>query len=610
MTPARSLAASVVALGFAGALTAPQPALAAPASCEQAENFAAQSGAELLRIDKLELRAPAVDRPRVKPDRTERGTVGDATRRVLSSDDGVIPDPADSDTISEGLGMTATGALGYLGLFPQPEPPPAPKAGGRATPAGRGGLLDRTAERGGAAADDPSDGPAGATSSAGAGGGEPVDGEQSPAPDTEPDRTGEGDDSAGQTGRRTAPGGQATDDDTDSAVEPDSGTGKERTSTASLGEVRLGEARTAMVAEAGIASAAYARMLDGYPGDKGSGAYAAMVKPLLQEAPPTQAKASRRSTPAGEAGPLRLGRGELSTRARWEPGMACGQVVGETGRADTSVTSMSLLKSERGALVRVPGSMTSRGTTALEQDGDVPRTVARSTVTAGRIELAGGRVHLRVLQAPVLEATMSTGSGGKVSYRPAIVEVSGDDIATKRLTVAGDHVDVALTPQYREMESATLRSLTELGGLRKAEPLPVPAVPGLPPVAAPPVESAPAADNGLKLRVALGDVRHAIRDQAIAARVSAIKVSLIESTSSQGRGKNGYETRTGVSLSMSLGVLEAAAVSPGAREITPSGAGGGLPVTGANVTRVALAGGVLLLVGTAAILLTRLRRRS
>jgi hypothetical protein len=54
MTPARPLA-SIVALGLAGVLIAPAPATAAPAPCEQAERYAAQSGAELLRLRKLDL---------------------------------------------------------------------------------------------------------------------------------------------------------------------------------------------------------------------------------------------------------------------------------------------------------------------------------------------------------------------------------------------------------------------------------------------------------------------------------------------------------------------------------------------------------------------------
>src|SRR4051812_49087351 len=64
MTPARSLAASVVALGVASSLTTALPASAAPAACQRAENYAAQSGAEILRIDRLELRSAEADRPR------------------------------------------------------------------------------------------------------------------------------------------------------------------------------------------------------------------------------------------------------------------------------------------------------------------------------------------------------------------------------------------------------------------------------------------------------------------------------------------------------------------------------------------------------------------
>src|SRR3954453_23257313 len=63
MTPARSLTASVVALGFASTLTAPLPAIAAPAPCERAENYAAQSGAELLRINRLERHSITGERP-------------------------------------------------------------------------------------------------------------------------------------------------------------------------------------------------------------------------------------------------------------------------------------------------------------------------------------------------------------------------------------------------------------------------------------------------------------------------------------------------------------------------------------------------------------------
>lgn len=669
MTPARSLAASVVALGFASALTAPQPALAAPAPCERPENFAAQSGATLLRIDKLEVRAAVAERPRTKSNRdAEKGPVQDAATRVLSSDsDPAIPDPEDSDTLSEGIGMIGTGALGYLGVLPKVA---AAQTGDAAVvPSAKTGV----AERGGALVNGLAEraaslgtrstgtgagtgtGTGTGTGSVGAAGGEPVgSGEQEadtrgrasfgsgqasgragrPAGGERPDADGgkpsrddaddspSGDDAGDNAGKNASDsaddstGDDGSSDDQAGAAgslldRRSRGAGKDaRTLTAAISEIGVGEARTAMIANARLASAAYARMLDGYPGDKGSATHAAMVKPLIQQAPPTNAKASQRSTPAGKAGPLRLGSGRMTTHAQWDTGMACGRVAGETGRADAALTGVNLLNSGRGPLVRVPGTMTSEGTTVIEHRDGEPRTVARSTVTADRIELAGGRVRLRVLRAPTLEAAMSATAGGKVSYRPAIVEISGDGIATKRLEAAGEHVDVSLAPSRHTAESTALRSLTDLGGLRKAEPLPMPSVPGLPPVAAPETESAPVPTAGIKLRVALGDVRHATKGHAVAARASAVKVSLTQSSASKGRGKDGYADKSGVSLSMALGVLEAAAVSPESRELTPAGAGGGLPVTGANVIRVIVAGGVLLLAGAAAVLFSRRRRRS
>jgi hypothetical protein len=597
MTPARSLAASVVALGFASALTAPQPALAAPAPCERAENFAAQSGAEMLRIDRVEVRATA-NQPRVNSDRQEKGTVENTANRVLSgSDDPIIPDPEDSDTLSEGIGLIGEGALGYLGVLPG-------QAAGTGTSTPKDGLVGDVAERGVAVVDGLKEG----LDSGGTGGGEPVD--EDNADDGEPaDEDNAGDERADEDSARN---GEPVDEDNagdDEPADEDSAgddeasdrrsSGEKRAKSVSLAEVRLGEARTAMIAQAPIASAAYARTLDGYPGDKASGKYAAMVKPLLQQAPPTNIKATRRSTPAGKAGPLRLGKGGLGTHAQWDTEMACGRMAGETGRADASLNSVSLLNN----LVRVPGPMTSRGTTALDRRGDETRSIARSTMTAGRVELAGGQIQLRVLQAPVLEAAMSADSGGKIDYRPAVVEVSGDGITTRRLKTAGEHVDISVTPQYHEMESAP--NLTEADRLRKAEPMPVPAVPDLPPVAAPTTESAPTATSGIKLRVALGDVRHAIKGQAIAARASAIKVSMTKAS-----GSKSYGAASDVSLTMALGVLEAAAVSPAAGEVASSGGGGGLPVTGSNVTRVALAGGGLLLAGVIAVLLTVRRRRT
>ncbi|NMO57167.1 hypothetical protein HH310_39090 [Actinoplanes sp. TBRC 11911] len=112
MTSARSLAASVAALGFASALTAPMPALAAPAPCERAENYAAQSGAALLRIDELEVRK-AAERPVAKPGDQEKDEPADS---VFSDIDPTTDNPDDSDSLSEGIGMFGTNLLNLADL--------------------------------------------------------------------------------------------------------------------------------------------------------------------------------------------------------------------------------------------------------------------------------------------------------------------------------------------------------------------------------------------------------------------------------------------------------------------------------------------------------------
>src|SRR5689334_6527140 len=99
MKPARSLAVSVVALGFAGSVVAPTPAYAAPAPCERAEGYAAQSGAELLRIDRLEVRGGGEERP-VTKDATPVDPSGDekgAADRVLGSNAGDLDPTANGD---------------------------------------------------------------------------------------------------------------------------------------------------------------------------------------------------------------------------------------------------------------------------------------------------------------------------------------------------------------------------------------------------------------------------------------------------------------------------------------------------------------------------------
>jgi hypothetical protein len=501
MTPARPWAASVVALGIAGAFTAPIPARAAPALCEHAENYAAQSGAKMLRLNTLDLR-----------------------------------------------------------------------------PAGRD--------------DDP------------------------------------------------------------------------------VTDVGLGDAKSALIANAEVNSAAVTRMLDAE--DAGD-----HTSPVVQQAPPTNAKASTRDADAGAAGPFTLGTGTLSAHAQWASGMACGAEDGEATRATATLHRASILGNDENALVAVRKKVSSVSTTALAGHGAEARTVASATILAGTIDLLGGAVRIKIRRAPSLTAGMSAKGGGEVRYLPAILEVSGDGIDTVRLDTAGDDVEItvadaspptspdsetAKAPQIREAphtpqspqpsQTSPARSappprlvpggpptspptsqaglegllpeksqtesvpsvgllgdlLTRMpiGGLKSGSPLPLPTVPGLPSVRGED-EAAQVAGPGTRLRISLGDVRQATSGHAIAARATTIKIALTQGSpgdrTTEGYGHSAPD-RGGVVMDLDIGVLEAAAVAPepllGGVQNATSGEGGGLPITGPRVDYLAIAGFALLVLGAAA----------
>jgi hypothetical protein len=699
MTPARSLAASVAALGFASALTAAPPAFAAPAPCERAENYAALSGAELLRIDRLEVRTPdAAERPPIAggPGATKRPSVGDgsgaAERPSVNDDSGTTERPSvggraqpergavsaqdeagatdrilgaaaspidptdetgeDSDTLSEGIGMLGEAALdsvvpGGAGAVTDPDAPwkalenaDAGNAGsmiaeklplnktGAVHPAGLVNRATLTQPGGSATAettgkdtadDEPSEA---ALPQAGSHAGGEVVGQA-------------GGQAAGQAGGKAA--GQAGR----KGVGQTAAEGGKSTVVRGIG---LGESRTALVGTAQVKSAALARILDGTADGK-----AAWSEPVLQQAPPTNAEAATRGTPAGRLGPLQVGAGAASAHASWSAEMACGSTTGEAARSSASMRGASVVGSGDTALVRVPERVESSSTTALERRGELAWTVASAAVNADQIDLAGGRVRVRVLRPPTLAASMST-SGGKIDYRPAQVEISGEGLITKRLDRVGERIDVTLGPDRRGTESG----MAGLGDVRPGSALRLPSIPGLPQLGTSAAEQLPGLSEpasateqsglpesasgagqsnmaesasgagqsnmaesasgagGTRLRISLGGVRQARKGHAIAARATAIKVSVARSAATKGRGKIGYggKPSTAVSLDLSFGLMETVAVAPE----TPayqgtSGAGGGLPITGPQAVGLAVGGLALLLGGIVAVLLSIRRRR-
>jgi LPXTG-motif cell wall-anchored protein len=591
MTPARSLAASVIALGFASSLTAPLPAFAAPAPCEGAENYAAQSGAEMLRLDRLawhtnsDSEQPSTKSSPGSPARSSSASAGSSgssssgsprreSKSVTDTAQGLLG--SDSDFTTGDLGNSGEGVTGFL--------------------SGTGDLLKSVTN-----------------------------------------------------GAVTAPGGPLN-----AGSGGQGGGGPVEESGSSVSGVGLGETRTAMIADARTNAVAVGRMVDG----KGP-----LSKLLIQAAPPNSADASRHTSP-GKAGPFGLGAGDLGTHAAWDPAMACGRAFGEAAHSSAALKHVDLLG---GDLIHVTDPISGRSATALARSGNEARSVATATLTAGRLNLAAGKIKVRVLHSPTLTASMGTDSGGAVVYRPAQLEVTWPGGKSKTLNTAGDSVDIAVGGEERSTESTPLGGPPELDGLLPASPLPLPNVPGIPSLATPDTESAPAAGGDVTVRISVGAAHQATRAHAIAAKASAIQIAIVEGGDGSGYGKGGHsksndrakrndqaksddhsksddrdkgdghansgygDVSSSVVAEVSLGMLEAAAVAPeaaggnsgtgnsgtgnsgtGNSGTGNSGAGGSaaLPITGPQASLIAVGGIGLLVAGGVALLVGRRRRRT
>jgi hypothetical protein len=203
--------------------------------------------------------------------------------------------------------------------------------------------------------------------------------------------------------------------------------------------VGVGDAKSALVAQSSVNSAALARMLNGGAGNRKD-----LSEIVQQVAPPSHREPKRRDIRAADVGPFSLGRGELTAHARWNAGMACGAAAGEATRAKAALSRAGLLQDGDNALIRVPGSVSGLSTTGVERRGSAARTVASASFAGGSAEVFGGAVRIKVIKAPSLLAAMSTSDGGEIRYLPAVLEVSGDGIETTRLDTAGDNVEVVL----------------------------------------------------------------------------------------------------------------------------------------------------------------------
>lgn len=120
-------AVRAAAFGLAGALITPLPAAAAPAPCEQAERYAAQSGAELIRLDKLDVGPAGRDRPV-----TDIG-VGDAKSAVVAQS------TVNAAAVSRALDGGPANRKALTGALTQQAPPSNKKPSRRAVEATEAG---------------------------------------------------------------------------------------------------------------------------------------------------------------------------------------------------------------------------------------------------------------------------------------------------------------------------------------------------------------------------------------------------------------------------------------------------------------------------------------
>jgi hypothetical protein len=284
----------------------------------------------------------------------------------------------------------------------------------------------------------------------------------------------------------------------------------------------------------------------------------------------------------------------------------------------------------------------------MERPGPAARAVAAASMTGGRVELLGGAIEVKIVRPPSLLATMSGTDGGEVRYQPAVVEVSGDGFETARLDTAGDNVELRLDEDGKPdtgqggADDSTLQRDTAMSGvgqpptdpasagqpsagqggggqdtdggparseidaLKLAEPLPLPSIPGVPPLATEPgTEAAPAPRPGTSVRISLGDVRQAVLGHAIAAKATAVRIAITQGPNTQPYGR-------GVLLDVDMGLLEVAAVAPEPASVASgavSGKAGGLPITGPRVDVMALTGVALLIAGAAALVIGMRGRR-
>jgi hypothetical protein len=385
----------------------------------------------------------------------------------------------------------------------------------------------------------------------------------------------------------------------------------------------------------GIKTGAAARLLDA----KIAGQelpLAPLTEITSQTAPPTQPAAHVADVLGDDLGVIKFGVGTRSARATWKPGMACGKVQGENTKATAEIASATVLPQlgQGLAQVRLLESATMTGLDKTE--AGLVRSIATAQAGVAGITLFKGtpaEITVEVVRKPSLRVgTAGTRDTGFVDYTSAILRVKAGPV-DRTIDAPGQTVDLGMPmslplvgPAQELAASEGLPLLdstldTLLGGLdpgnvngragKGAIPLPgglpgLPEVPQLPPageIIGGTPEALPILGSGKLslLKLSLGDVEHEVTDQAVTAEAATLRLQLLAGPNSSSL------------LDIGLGLLSADAVAPAPTVPAPpvaqppSGGGGGLPITGANVGVIAAVGLLLLAAGGAMVVVGRRR---
>jgi LPXTG-motif cell wall-anchored protein len=359
-------------------------------------------------------------------------------------------------------------------------------------------------------------------------------------------------------------------------------------------DLRLGSTRSAMDGEAGpVKAAAAARHLDAalLGADLPAGP---LSQSAYQQAPPRNAKPVTVRADRRDLGVASAGAGDLTAYATWHAGLACGTNSAEATHSSATVAGTDVLAGAGGvALVRIPAAQRARTATGLRAGGSPVATASAGLSEARLFAGTPAQVTVKVIQPAELTV------GRDVAYRAPIVEVSGPGIGTRRLDAPGQVLDVPLGGLGGTIGALKPERLDGVTGRVGDGPLDLP---GLPAFLDPPRggELPVLGTDDSLIRVTVGTLTKEVTGASARAEATTLRLQV---------ATRPPDEDTATVLDMSLGLLDALVLAPRpGPAAAPQGAGGGLPVTGANVAWTAAAGALLIVTGGAVMVATRRRR--